>query len=109
MAAAHLESRGYTIVDRKFRVPEAGIDLVARDGDAIVFVEVRTRRGGERGMAAASVNAVKAAKVLRAIGWYIERHPEVAEFPQRVDGATVELAPDGRVVAVEHFEDAVRP
>ena len=46
IATAHLEAKGYAIVERNFRVVEAEIDLVARDGYALVFVEVRTRRGG---------------------------------------------------------------
>jgi len=109
VAAAHLEARGYAIVDRKFRVAEAELDLVARDRDQLVFVEVRTRRGGERGMAALSVSATKAAKVLQAAAWYIERHPEVADLPARIDVITVELARNGRLLSVEHIEDAIRP
>lgn len=109
VVAAHLEARGYTIIDRKFRVPEAELDLVARRGDDVVFIEVRTRRGGETGMAALSVNASKAAKVLHAVEWYLERHPELGELPARIDVVTVELDRDGRLLAVEHFEDAIRP
>jgi len=88
---------------------EAEIDLVARDGGAIVFVEVRTRRGGASGMAALSVGARKAAKLLRAVEWYVERHPDVADLPQRIDVITVELAADGTLRSLTHYEDAVRP
>ena len=65
-AAAHLEAKGYRIIDRKFRVRDAEIDLVARDADALVFVEVRTRRGAYPGMAALSITRKKAAKLLVA-------------------------------------------
>jgi putative endonuclease len=108
LAAAHLEAKGYRIIDRKFRVVEAEIDLVARDGDTLVFVEVRTRRGGAAGMAALSVNAAKAMRLLRAVDWYIEHHPELADDPMRIDVVTVELARDGTLLDVAHFENAVR-
>jgi putative endonuclease len=109
VAAAHLEAKGYRIVERNFRVFEAEIDLVARDGETFAFVEVRTRKGGTSGMAALSVNARKAAKLLHAVEWYAERHPECAESPQRIDVVTVELARDGTLRSVTHLEDAVRP
>jgi putative endonuclease len=109
VAAAHLQAKGYTVVERNFRVPEAEIDVVARDGDALVFVEVRTRRGGASGMAALSVGPRKASKLLHAVDWYIERHPECANLPLRIDVVTVELARDGSLRGVTHHEDAVRP
>jgi putative endonuclease len=108
VAGAHLEAKGYRIVDRKFRVLEAEIDLVARDGDELVFVEVRTRRGGVAGMAALSVNARKSAQLRRAAAWYIEQHPELADDPMRIDVVTVELRRDGTLGAVTHIEGAVR-
>jgi putative endonuclease len=108
IAADHLASKGYKVFDRNFRVAEAEIDLIAECGDDVVFVEVRTRKGGDRGMAALSVNAPKARKLRRAVGWYIEAHPEYEERPLRIDVITVELAPDGKLQRIEHIEDAIR-
>lgn len=108
LAAAHLESKGYRIVERNFRVHEAELDLVAMHGGVLVFVEVRTRRGGDAGMAALSVNGRKSAKVLLAAQWYIEAHLELAELPMRIDVVAVELKRDGSLRAVTHIEDAVR-
>ena len=108
-AAAHLEAKGYRIVGRKFRVREAEIDLVARDGDALVFVEVRTRRGAYPGMAALSITRKKAAKLLVAAEWYIERNPDAADLPLRIDVVAIELGADGLLQNIIHIEDAVRP
>jgi putative endonuclease len=108
VASAHLEAKGYRIVDRKFRVLEAEIDLVARDGDELVFVEVRTRRGGASGAAALSVVGRKAAQLRRAAAWYVEQHAELSDEPMRIDVVTVELRRDGVVGAVTHIEGAVR-
>ncbi len=45
VAATHLEAHGYTILARNWRCAAGEIDLVARDGETLVFVEVKTRRG----------------------------------------------------------------
>jgi len=108
VAAAHLEAKGYAILGRNFRVAEAELDLVARDGDTLVFVEVRTRRGGVAGAAALSVNARKAQQLQRAAAWYIEEHPQHSDDPMRIDVVTVELRRDGTLGRVTHIEDAVR-
>jgi putative endonuclease len=108
VAAAHLLAKGYEVIDRKFRVFEAEIDVVARDGDQLVFVEVRTRRGGAPGMAALSVSRTKARRLRHAVEWYVERHPELADAPLRIDVIAVELDRDGTLREVTHIEDAVR-
>ena len=108
-AAAHLEAKGYRIVGRKFRVRDAEIDLIARDGDALVFVEVRTRRGAYPGMAALSITRTKAAKLLLAADRYVEHHPDAADLPLRIDVVAIELGADGLLRNIIHIEDAVRP
>ena len=109
LATAHLLAKGYRIVDRKFRLRETEIDLVAIDRDQAVFVEVRTRRGAYPGMAALSITRTKAKKMLNAVQFYLERHPDVAEMPLRIDVVAIELAADGTLSRVHHIEDAVRP
>lgn len=108
-AVAHLEAKGYRIVGRKFRVRDAEIDLIVRDTDALVFVEVRTRRGAYPGMAALSITRTKAAKLLLAADRYIELHPDAAALPLRIDVVAIELAAGGLVQNIIHIEDAVRP
>jgi putative endonuclease len=108
VAAAHLEAKGYRIIDRKYRVRDAEIDLIAIDGDQVVFVEARTRRGAYPGMAALSITRKKAAKLLLALERYVETHPDVAEMPLRIDVVAVELDANGAMREVIHIEDAVR-
>jgi putative endonuclease len=108
VAAAHLQAKGYRIVGRNFRVAEAELDIIARAGDELVFVEVRTRQGGDDGMAALSVSRGKARQLRRAVAWYCEQHPDAGDLPQRIDVITVELEADGTLRQVTHYEDAVR-
>jgi len=108
-ARAHLEAKGYRIVDRNFRTRETEIDIVAVDGDQAVFVEVRTRRGAYEGMAALSVTRGKQRKLLAAVRHYIEAHPEFDAMPLRIDVVAIELDRDGKLRSIDHIEDAVRP
>jgi len=106
VAAAHLEANGYCIRERNFRVAEGEIDIIAERGGTLVFVEVRTRRGGSRGTAVESITARKAAHLLAAAQAYAQANPGCPE-DQRIDVIAVELAADGRVLSLEQIEGAV--
>ena len=71
LAAAFLERRGLIIVERNFRRRCGELDLVARDGGTLVFVEVRLRRGNAFGGAAASITAAKRTRLVRAASLYL--------------------------------------
>jgi putative endonuclease len=73
MAAAFLERKGLRIVERNYRCRLGEIDLVARDGDTTVFVEVRQRASRAFGGAAASITATKRARLVRAARHYLSR------------------------------------
>jgi putative endonuclease len=68
-----LEGHGLTIVARNYRTRLGEIDLVARDGDVLVFVEVRLRADGRFGGAAASVGPAKQRRLAAAAGLYLAR------------------------------------
>ena len=67
--------RGLAIVARNFRRRCGEIDLIARDGDTLVFVEVRLRRRSDYGGAAASITAAKRARMIAAANLYLARSP----------------------------------
>jgi putative endonuclease len=71
LAADYLEARGLTLVARNYRCRGGEIDLIAKDGDSIVFVEVRLRRSEAFGGAAASIGARKRARLKFAAGHYL--------------------------------------
>ena len=106
LAAAHLEAKGYRIRDRNYRCREGEIDIVAQDGETLVFVEVRTRRGDALGSPAESVTATKEARLVAAATAYVQALSQ-PPADQRIDVVAVQLSPDGRLLAVEHIEGAV--
>lgn len=75
IAASHLERHGLAIVARNFRCRLGELDLIARDGDTLVFIEVRLRSRGDYGGAAASITAAKRARMIKAAQLYLARMP----------------------------------
>ena len=98
LAAKELERRGYRILERRWRCRIGEIDLVARDGETLVFIEVKTRRGPTRNGAGAgpmpqdSVGYRKRRKLIRLVHAYLaaKRLPE-PDTDVRIDvvGVTV--------------------
>jgi putative endonuclease len=72
LAAAFLQAKGLTIIEKNFLAKVGEIDIVAKDGDEIVFVEVRARASREFGGAAASVGGGKRRKLIRAAGVWLQ-------------------------------------
>ena len=90
LAAAFLTGRGLTILERNFRCRRGEIDLIARDGMTLVFVEVRMRASDHFGSAAASITAGKRHKLLRTARHYLAgatRTPACRFDALLVDGA----------------------
>jgi putative endonuclease len=106
VAVAHLEAKGYRVRARNFRCREGEIDIVAEDGDCLVFVEVRTRRGDALGSPAESVTAAKERRLLTVARAYLQQHNDIPAN-QRIDVIAVELTPRGRLLAVQHIEGAI--
>ena len=72
LAAAFLQAKGLTIVERNFRAKVGEIDIVAKDGDEIAFIEVRARASRGFGGAAASVGGAKRRKLIRAAALWLQ-------------------------------------
>jgi putative endonuclease len=79
LAARHLVGLGMTVLDRNWRCREGELDIVARDGDAVVFVEVKTRSGTAYGEPAEAVGRVKARRIhVLACRWLAEHRQDGA-------------------------------
>ena len=106
-AARLLEAAGHTVLARQWRCPEGELDLVTLDGDELVFVEVRTRRGDRFGTPEESVDPRKAARLLRLGDHYLAAHPEHERRIWRVDLVAIVLDAAGRVARATHHANAV--
>ena len=75
-AARHLASRGLVLLDANVRYVDGELDLVMRDGDTLVFVEVRLRSRSDFGGAGASITATKRRRIILAARHYLAGKPE---------------------------------
>jgi putative endonuclease len=105
LAARRLSAAGYEIVTRNWRCQAGELDLVARQGECLVLVEVRTRRGKALGPPEESITAAKQARLITLAEAYVQ----AAEWPGdwRIDVVAVELDQVGRLLRVDHYENAV--
>lgn len=78
LAANWLLKQGLRILERNFRVKGGEIDLICRDGDTVVFVEVRVRSSEDFGGAAASITPSKQRRLILAARHWLQRHGECA-------------------------------
>jgi putative endonuclease len=88
LAQEELRARGYAIVEANWRGSSGELDIVARDGDYLVFVEVRCRRGEDFGDPVESIDPAKRAAVLRTARAYVQAH-DAEDVPVRFDVVTV--------------------
>lgn len=98
IAVEHLRSHGYAIVERNYRCNLGELDIVATEGDVMVFVEVRSRANVEHGGAIESVNRRKQSKVRSVAEVYLQhRRPPHDEFRfdvVAIDGDEIDLYRD---------------
>ncbi len=106
LAARYLSRGGFRILYRSFRPDQRSeIDLVCRDGEALVFVEVKTRRPGGPGRPADAVGWVKRKRILRGVRQWL-RLLEFPEIAVRCDIVEVELEA-GRRPRIRRVENAI--
>lgn len=112
IAEEHLSQRGYSILARNFRTRYGELDLIAADDRALVFCEVKTRVAGTRLGPDGPLDAIgrrKRERVRRmAAQWLTESAAQERPHPPdlRFDAIGVMLAPNGRLLALEHLENA---
>ncbi len=91
-----------------YRTPEGEIDLVAADGDTIVFVEVKLRRGRSFGTPEEALTRAKRRKLLANAFAYLQEHGLDDDMtPWRIDLVAIELDRSGKLLRLEHYPHAV--
>ncbi|MEP6481073.1 MAG: YraN family protein [Rhodoglobus sp.] len=101
IAAEYLVGHGFSIVEHNWRCAQGEIDLVARDGDELVFVEVKTRSSVAFGHPFEAITAAKLARLRRLAAAWCEAHPG-SHDRIRIDAVAV-IAPALGDFEVEHL------
>jgi putative endonuclease len=102
IAAEYLKRKGWKIIARNVRVGRGELDVVAADGDELVFVEVRTRRIGYLSPAETTVGPVKIKRIIKTARMYVDRINFSGAW--RIDVVAVTESKDGEI-SLELFSD----
>ena len=97
-AECYLSRKGFRILERGWRTRFGEVDIVALDGDTLVFVEVKARRGGGFGPAESAVDARKQLRIAKTALAYLQRRPH--DGPVRFDVVALQEG------AVRHIQGA---
>lgn len=106
LAARHLQDKGYKILLRNFRTEAGEIDIIAREGKTLVFVEVKTREDDARVEPDAQVDMEKMQQVIKVAKLYLSRYG-VPQPPYRFDVVGI-VWPVNVKPRVKHVENAFR-
>ena len=106
IAAAFLEKKGYTILERNWRTPYGEIDLIVLQNDVIAFVEVKTRASSSLGPPEISITPRKEEHMRCAAEHYIQQHPELIN-DWRIDAVTIQIQADDSPPLIDHFENVI--
>jgi putative endonuclease len=105
-AMEYIMSRGMKPLARNYRVSRLGeIDIIAKDGDTLCFIEVKARRGDRYGTPAEAVSYAKRNTITKVAQVYAVRNG-VYDMPLRFDVIEVYMGPDCSIKSVEHIKDA---
>ena len=106
IASQYLEAKGYRILARNWRTQEGEVDLVAQDGETIVFVEVKTRTSKEFGWPEESITLTKRRRLQRSAMAYLSDQ-DLIDILWRIDVIAIDCNYSGGVERLEHYIDAV--
>lgn len=85
VAAEYLEANGYRILHRNYRSRFGEIDLVAKDGEYLCFVEVKYRDSDRHGFPEEAVHYAKQKKIIKAAGYYLMKEVGTVDCEMRFD------------------------
>jgi len=105
-AAGWLEGRGWHVLARNFRGRTGEIDIIARDGEHLVFVEVRARSHRAFGGAAGSIDRRKQHRIMRTAQLFLQRHPELSRLPCRFDVLAFQPPQSGTCLEIQWIPGA---
>jgi putative endonuclease len=102
-----LEARGYQFITSNWHCAAGELDLVMRDGDDLVFVEVKTRRGQRAGRADDAITPAKARRMLAAAEWFVGYHPEHHDCIWRCDLVAISIDERTGTASANHYINVI--
>lgn len=101
-ALAYLVAQGLKLVMQNYNCRVGELDLIMRDGDYLVFIEVRARVSADFGGGIASITYAKRQKIIKSALHYMQIHKALRQLPMRFDVISI----DGKSAAITWLKDA---
>ena len=106
IAGEFLGKNGYDILEKNYRCPDGEIDIIARQKDTLVFIEVRTKRSRLFGSPEESITRVKKERLTALAEYYGQNHDNLPPN-WRIDVVAIQMDNSGKVSRIELIENAV--
>jgi putative endonuclease len=103
-ACTYLQSHGYHILLRNYRVRYGEIDIIAQKHETLIFVEVKTRSTVLFGFPEEAVTQKKLHELIRTAQWYLIEHPD-APKKQQIDVLAIEVDTHQNITALRHLQN----
>ena len=104
LAASFLGKKGYHIIEQNFKARYGEIDIIAKKGETLVFIEVKTRIGKRFGTPQESITPKKIRELIKTAEYYCLLHPHLPK-QLRIDVVALKLTPEKSVETMEHIQN----
>lgn len=107
-AVRFLKQLGYSIISRQYRTDQGEIDVIALDGESVVFIEVKTRKSDAKGQPFEAVTLQKQKQLTRLAGVFLKKQQLLSQ-PARFDVISIVWGAGQSQPEIQHFQNAFAP
>ena len=107
IARKYLVSKGFRLVASNLKLSYREIDIIALEGDVLVFAEVKTRVFPGLGSASDALGGLKIKRLKTAIGHYLSEYKGVKYYRVRLDFIAIDINREQKIAKIKHFRDIV--
>ncbi|OGP82480.1 MAG: YraN family protein [Deltaproteobacteria bacterium RBG_16_54_11] len=104
LAVQYLKKRGFKVIERNYHCQWGEIDLIAREKNTLVFIEIKARSSSEYGLPQEAVDRFKQKKLIEVARYYLAERHLTEDIPARFDVVAIHLTPAGP--QIELIKDA---
>jgi putative endonuclease len=104
IAEKFFEEKGYVVIERNFRTPYGELDLIVRNLEGIVFVEVKTRTSDTFGFPETAITKIKKSHMIQSAEAFMQSYAEISSG-WRIDVLAIQGRPGGKNISIEWFEN----
>jgi len=109
IALKYLQSQGLTKLQKNFSCKCGEIDLIMKDNEFIVFIEVRYRKQTQFGHPLETIDYKKQQKIIKTIQYFLMKKPEYRQYPCRIDAVAINSQTQSGQEQIQWIKNAIQP